>query len=65
MKIKIGKSKIGVPNKSLKNQLLRCKAQTFTPKKGKGSFKRNPKHKGRSYDGSSIFIMPYPLIAQE
>lgn len=46
-KDKVIKHEFNVPNKNILETRLTFKAQTFTPKKGRGSFKRQPKHKGQ------------------
>ena len=42
-KDKVIKHEFNVPDKNILEARLTFKAQTFTPKKGKGSFKRNKK----------------------
>ena len=54
MKIKFNNKKIGVPNHALAKALQKHKSSLMTPKKGKGSYKRNKK-KGR-YDDLSFFL---------
>lgn len=46
-KEKIITREYNVRNESLLQARLMNKAQTFKPQKGRGSFKRNPKHKGQ------------------